>query len=177
MRADWISFLRSTGADRVEHSGERLLDHLAATHELLAGWGVRQAVCDAALFHSVYGTQFLEDTVVGLERREEVRARIGDEAEELVWLWHGVRRKSLAENLERSGDFRLERLDGEVVPLSEQQFHDLVDLMIADAVEQLPRRRAQDRKRQRDWLTPFLPLATPAAAAAARELFAGADEE
>ena len=68
-----LRFLRDEGAERVEHSGEHLLDHLVATRDLLAGWGARQELCDAALFHSVYGTQFLDDSLVGPDQRGRVR--------------------------------------------------------------------------------------------------------
>lgn len=157
----------------MEHSGERLLDHLVATHDLLASWGARPALCDAALYHSVYGTQFLDEELLGSDERDQVRARIGDEAEALAWLWHAVRRESLAGNLSREDDLQIECQDGAVVGISRRQFEDLVNLMIADAVEQLPRRQPENVERQRGWLTPFLPVAMPAAAEAARELFDG----
>jgi hypothetical protein len=166
-----LDFLRTAGAERVEHSGENLLDHLLATRDVLAGWGARAALCDAALFHSVYGTQFLGDGIVGADQRHRVRELIGDEAEAVAWLWHSVRRESLRENLERDADFRIECADDTVAPISRQQFLDLVNLMIADAVEQLPRRGPESVERQQGWLTPFLPMAMPEAARAARECF------
>ena len=171
-RARHIRFLRKAGAGRIDHSGERLLDHLAATHDLLASWGARPALRDAALFHSVYGTQFLADELLGPDRRDDVRARIGEEAEELAWLWHAVRRESLAANLERDGGLSIECQDGTTVAISRRQFEDLVNLWVADAVEQLPRRDAESLERQRGRLTPLLGVAMPAAESAARELFA-----
>lgn len=163
-------FLLANGADAVEHSGERLLDHLLEVRGVLEGWGARTALCDAGLFHSVYGTQFLGEELLGSDRRDEVRELIGPEAEELAWLWHAVRRESLADNLGRSEGWQIETRGGEVVPISRQQFEDLVNLMVADAVEQLPRRGEEGLRNQRPWLTPFLPLAMPAAADAARKL-------
>lgn len=165
-------FLRANGAERVEHSGESLLDHLLATRDVLAGWGGRRELCDAGLFHSVYGTQFLGDELLGTDRRDEVRAMIGDDAEAVAWLWHGIKRESLAHNLEREDGLSVEFRDGSEVPISRQQFVDLVNLMVADAVEQLPRRLPENVERQQGWLTPFLPLALPAGAEAAREVFA-----
>jgi hypothetical protein len=171
-RARHVAFLESVGADQVEHSDERLLDHLLATRALLADWGARTELCDAALFHSVYGTQFLQDGLLGSDRRDEVRTLIGAGAEELAWLWHAVRRESLARNLEGSADLSIECRDGATVALSRSQFDDLVSLMLADAVEQLPRRGPEGLERQRRWLTPFLDTAMPPAAHAARDLFA-----
>lgn len=167
-----LRFLRESGAEDVDHSGERLLDHLLGTERLLASWGARPALSDAGLFHSVYGTEFLGEGIVELDQRERVRELIGAEAEALAWFWHGVRRESLAGNLEREDGFRIELRDGTDAPLTGQQFEDLVNLMIVDAVEQLPRRQPENVERQRRWLTPFLPLAMPAAADAARAVFA-----
>ncbi len=169
-RARHIRFLRSVGTDRVEHSEERLLDHLISTHDLLASWGARPALCEGALFHSIYGTQFLDAEVLGSGDRNKVRARIGDEAEELAWLWHSVRRDSIAANLEREDGLRIETQDDAVIAINRQQFHDLVNLWVADAVEQLPRRDSASVERQRAWLTPLLPVALPAGAEAARKI-------
>lgn len=166
-----VRFLRASGAERVEHSGESLLDHLLATRGVLEGWGARRELCDAALFHSVYGTQFLGDELLGTDQREKVRAMIGDDAEAVVWLWHGIKRESMAGNLGRDQDLRIELRDGSEAPITPQQFEDLVNLMVADAVEQLPRRLPENVERQRNWLTPFLPLALPAGARAAQEVF------
>ena len=165
-----VSFLLANGADAVEHSGDRLLDHLLATHDLLASWGARPALCEAALFHSVYGTQFLGEELLGSDRRGEVRALIGAEAEELAWLWHAVRRESLAANLGRTGDWGIETRDGEALLITRDQFEDLVNLMFADAVEQLPRRGEDGVRNQGPRLRPLMPVAMPAASAAAREL-------
>lgn len=166
-----LRFLSEAGADRVEHSDERLLDHLTATGDLLASWGARPALCDAALFHSVYGTEFFSDEILGPERRSEVRALIGDEAELLAWFWHAVHRESLADNLGREDDLRIELRDGGTEHLSRRQFEDLVNLMIADAVEQMPRREVENADHQQRWLSPFLATAMPEAATAARESF------
>jgi hypothetical protein len=107
--------------------------------------------------------------VIGTDRRDDVRGLIGEDAEAIVWLWHGIRRESLAPNLEREdGELSIELRDDSEVPITRQQFLDLVNLMVADAVEQLPRRLPENVERQRGWLTPFLPLALPAGAEAAR---------
>ena len=164
-------FLKASGAERIDHSNESLLDHLLATRAVLEGWGARRELCDAALFHSVYGTQFLDDELLGLDRRDDVRALIGPEAEQVVWIWHGIERESLARNIGRDRELSIDLRDGTEVPVTPQQFEDLVNLMVADAVEQLPRRLPENVERQRGWLTPFLPIALPDAARAAERVF------
>jgi hypothetical protein len=166
-----VRFLRENGAERIEHSNESLLDHLLETRGVLESWGARRELCDAGLFHSVYGTQFLGDELIGTDRRPELRALIGEDAEAVAYLWHGIKRETLANNLDREDDLRIEFRDGSEVPITRQQFEDLVNLMVADAVEQLPRRLPENVERQQGWLTPFLPLALPAGARAAQEVF------
>jgi hypothetical protein len=141
-----LAFLRESGAVAVRHnSHEDLVPHLKGTRDLLRGWGAREALCDAGLFHSIYGTEYFTTATLGSDRRADVRAVIGAEAEELVWLWCFGRRTSLAENLERDGDYRIQdRRTQEWLPIEGQQFDDLVDLWIADTLEQLDRVRERE---------------------------------
>ena len=55
-----IAYLRSRGAAETSHSNRMLLKHLIGTWEQLAIWGARRTLCDAGLFHSVYGTEHFE---------------------------------------------------------------------------------------------------------------------
>lgn len=166
-----VRFLRRIGAGHVPHSGTTLLAHLRGTETLLRRFGLREELCSAGLFHSVYGTERFPDAVISVRDRDSVRSRIGAEAESLVFTWHVVERRSLAQRLAPPATAR--RRDGEPLPLSDSEFRDIVDLMIADALEHLPRGDEASRERQRTWLTPFLPLASASAAAAARAFFAG----
>lgn len=164
-----LQFLHRRGADALPHSDTTLSEHLCRVHLLLRAWGADRDVAAAALLHSIYGTEFLADAVAGDAERADVRRLIGERAESLVWLWHSLVRTSLPEAATRAGDpFVLSRLSGERMPITRTQLVDLANLMIADAVEQLPRRNAAARARQRTLLTPLLPLALPEAAAAAR---------
>jgi hypothetical protein len=52
-----IQFREAAGIGRMKHSERGLLQHLLGTHALLGDWGARTALCDAGLFHSVYGTE------------------------------------------------------------------------------------------------------------------------
>ena len=74
-----LAFLLSEGIDAVRHnSHEDLLPHLMGTSALLAGWGARQAVVDAGLFHSVYGTEYFRTESVDASRRDAVRTTSND---------------------------------------------------------------------------------------------------
>jgi hypothetical protein len=74
-------------ADKVRHSGRTLFDHLCGTHELLREWGNRSDVCDAGLFHSIYGTRHFRHRAWPLDDRKTIVGLIGPEAEELAYLF------------------------------------------------------------------------------------------
>ena len=74
-------------ADMVRHSGRSLFDHLVGTHDLLQRWGNREDVCNAGLFHSIYGTARFHYKVWPIEQRDVIRGLIGDYAEKLACLF------------------------------------------------------------------------------------------
>jgi hypothetical protein len=74
-------------ADQTRHSGRSLFDHLVGTHDLLQRWGNREEVCDAGLFHSIYGTNAFRRQCWPLNRRANIANLIGSEAETLVYLF------------------------------------------------------------------------------------------
>lgn len=78
-------FLRTRGADQMNHTGRTLYDHLVATHDALTVRGEPDHVCLAGLFHSVYGTNAFKQVLVPLSEREAVRKVIGEQAESLAF--------------------------------------------------------------------------------------------
>jgi hypothetical protein len=170
-RAEQLEFLSRTGAEGVSHTGRNLLGHLGEVAAMLEKWGARPALRDAGLFHSVYGTEFMRSPIIDSGEREPVRRLIGDEGEEIAWLWHSVRRASIAANLGRESRLRITLRDGTSWPVTRQQLQDVVTLWIADALEQMEQRGRRAARSMRDALTPLLPLALESAAAAAREAF------
>ncbi len=52
-----IKFLVEHNAIGASHSDSTLLNHLAGTRSLLEAWELPQEVCDAGLYHAVYGTE------------------------------------------------------------------------------------------------------------------------
>src|SRR5580698_8160 len=135
-----LRFLRKASTGQMPHSDRALLDHLLGTRQLLIEWEVRPAVCDAGLFHSVYGTEHYELKAIPLSMRDEVRQMIGDEAESLVWLFCIMRRKTFDQNLRKDRDYSVQnRLTGEWITLTEGQFRDLITLTFANCLEAFPR--------------------------------------
>src|SRR5204862_4980019 len=79
-----IDFLRGLGTEDVPHSGDKgFLAHLVAVFRDLEAWNCDRDVCRAGLFHSIYGTELFRRFSLPLERRDEVRALIGERAERI----------------------------------------------------------------------------------------------
>jgi hypothetical protein len=129
-----LDMLRSLGFADLEHDSHvPFLSHLVGTRRLLATWGERDALCDAGLFHSVYGTEYFEPD--STPERPNVAALIGAEAERIAWLWCAIRRDTIDV---ATGTVHL-RHDNTVEPLTSSEVQDLATLWAADTVEQIKR--------------------------------------
>jgi len=82
-----IDFLESIGCGETEHSGRTLLEHLIGTYKILDEGFAPLHVCDAGLFHSVYGTAYFKPKTISLDNRDVVKDIIGEEAENLVFMF------------------------------------------------------------------------------------------
>ncbi|MFD4371107.1 DUF6817 domain-containing protein [Streptomyces sp. NPDC058486] len=134
-----ISFLRHHGADDLAHSRADLLAHLRGVHDLLHDWGSSPQLCDAGLFHSVYGTEIFPTGTVPIELRPLVRGLIGEEAEALVHLFGTVSRAGIFDAAFEGAPFLLETREGGQVGVTDQQYTDLAALTVANWLEQRPR--------------------------------------
>ncbi|HTL84063.1 MAG TPA: hypothetical protein VL856_02705 [Acidimicrobiia bacterium] len=135
-----LDLLKSLGFAELQHDSHvPFLSHLVGTRRLLGSWGERPALCDAGLFHSVYGTEYFEPDRIAT--REDVVAIIGAEAERIAWLWCAIRRDTIdvaaCSVLLRDGDV--------VEPLTSTEVRDLATLWAADTVEQVERMEPGER--------------------------------
>jgi hypothetical protein len=87
--------VRRFGTDEVLHFGRPLTAHLIETGRWLERWGSPPTLVAAGAFHSIYGTEEFREKAVSVERRSEIREIIGEEAEELVYLFCMVDRRAL----------------------------------------------------------------------------------
>jgi hypothetical protein len=153
--ADKLAFLREIGTGEIRHIRVPLYEHLVATRDLLAGWGAEPALCDAALFHSVYGTEELDPRLdrppVAAGERDRVRALIGAPAERRVWLFANIDRTRFVDWLADGGRGAPPLRRGRAPEtLSASERRDLANLIVANALEQLPRRHRRHRRRTRE---------------------------
>ncbi len=163
-----LTMLRDLGFADVEHDSHvPFLSHLGGTRRILREWGCRAALCDAGLFHSVYGTEYFDPSELAEADRETVVALIGPEAERLAWLWCTIVRDQIDVDAFTAPN----RLTGETIAMTQQEVADLATLWAADTVEQIER-MAPDERGFAHTLPRVLSFAEPVAQAAIEPLLA-----
>jgi len=166
-----IQFLQVHHSRTPEHSSKEFIAHLCGTRQLLVQWSARPALCVAGLFHSVYGADAFPAGAVPASLRNQVRQLIGVEAEQIAWLFCVMERATLANNVNRTGEFRVKnRHTNEPIPLNATEVSDLSHLFIANVLEVL--RGVPAKHRAAVWpmayasLLPFRPVVLRAAQSA-----------
>ena len=101
------------------------------------------------MFHSIYGTEMFQGFTLPLERRDEVRALIGDRAERLAYWNCAMDRASFDRGLDQVDEpYRItDRIIGEEVEVSKHDYDDLCHVHLIDWLEQVPRSRNWDYRR------------------------------
>ncbi|KAK9805046.1 hypothetical protein WJX73_006614 [Symbiochloris irregularis] len=132
------------GCDKAPHdTAVPFLDHLMGVSRVLQNWGEPQAVCDAGLFHSIFGTELFQDYSVDFKQRPQIQKLIGERAEFLAYVFCIMDLASLdATMCDPDGQHSiLARQDqgGHRVPLTDQQYRDLITVQLADWLEQVER--------------------------------------
>ncbi len=142
-------FLLGIGVEQVPHTHKTYLGHLVAVQRLLETQGCSQDVCRAGLLHSLYGTERFQGFTLPLERRAEVRALAGDRAERLAYLNCAMDRASFDRVLDQAAEpYTIrDRITGETVSLSREDFDDLGRVHLFDWLEQVPRSGEWDYRR------------------------------
>lgn len=135
-----VALLDGLPVDTLDHFGRPLRDHLVGTWKLLRDWGEPEHLCLAGLFHSVYGTGTFTTATLPISERDRIRARIGDRAEELVFVFCAAdRRRLLLEN--GSPPYRwIDHRTGRASALDAGMLAELVTLDVANFLEQLEAR-------------------------------------
>jgi hypothetical protein len=138
------NFLVELGVDEVAHSNKSFLAHLIGVYKLMEAKGCSEELCQAGMFHSIYGTQQFQGFKLGVERRPDIRALIGERAERLAYLNCAMFRPSFdAAVLEQTtAPYRFtDRLTNVEVTMDQADFDDLCRVHLYDWLEQVPRSR------------------------------------
>lgn len=143
---DLIQYIRQIGAADVEHSDGSYIGHAAGVYRDLKAWECSDEICDAGLFHSIYGTEIFQGFTLPLEKREEVRALIGERTERLAYLNCAILYASFDATVARGERpyTMVDRFTGDQVEIGEDDFEDLCTIHLCDRLEQFPRSRDTD---------------------------------
>jgi hypothetical protein len=142
-------FLVGMGVEQVPHTHKSYLAHLIAVFRDLESRGCSQDACRAGMFHSIYGTEKFQGFTLPLARRSEVRDLIGGRAEHLAYVNCAMDRASFDGALDRpTGPYPIiDRITGEQLQLSQDDFDDLCRVHLYDWLEQVPRSHEWDYRR------------------------------
>ena len=137
-RSERIKRLDRVLVKDIEHLGRPLKEHLIGTHDLLGQWQNSKNVCLAGLFHSVYGTKTFSTAALRTESRDDVRALIGERAEALVFIFGMSDRKHLLLENRSPPYCWIDHRTGEQTEISDDLLNNLVEIEIANFIEQMP---------------------------------------
>jgi hypothetical protein len=137
------NYLLAAGIENVGHSGRTYLAHLVNLYRLLEAQGYNEELCRAGMFHSIYGTELFQGFALPLDRRGEIQGLIGERAERLAYLNCAMDRAFFDRSVEKAAPPWLyrDRLTGEEISLSAEDFDDLCRIHLYDWLEQAPRSR------------------------------------
>ena len=125
------------------HNGEESFDdHLVGVQSVLRAWGAPEHITDAALFHSIYGTEGFQGFSLPLSQRKDIADLIGARAERLAWIFCMVDRLTVDETVldpSKPLVFRARpELGAFAMPLkSRAEWLDFLSLSLADWLEQV----------------------------------------
>jgi hypothetical protein len=142
-------YLHELGVEKVSHTNSTFMAHLVSVYRYMQRLACDEELCRAGMFHSIYGTERFQGFKLPLERRPEVRALIGERAEQLAYLNCAMDRATFdraVEQAEEPARFR-DRLTGEEVQLPRRDFEDLCRVHLYDWLEQVPRSQKWDYRR------------------------------
>lgn len=143
------TFFQNECIDDVSHTGKTYLAHAIGVYSDLKKWGCDVDLCRAGMFHSVYGTARFQRVALPLERRGEIRALIGERAEQLAYWNCAMDRVAFDEAVaqENGPPYFTDRITGQRSEMTQRDFTDLMCLHLCDWLEQVPRSQEWNYRR------------------------------
>lgn len=133
-------FLLAHGADRIDHPGGTLYDHLVRVGEALAGWGAAEETRLAGLCHATYGTDGFDRSLLSVDDRAALRDVIGEDAEALVYLYASCDRRAVYPRLDgRTPVEFTDRFAQAVVTVEEPRLRAFLEITAANELDVLAR--------------------------------------
>ncbi|WP_336082157.1 alpha/beta fold hydrolase [Nocardia sp. SSK8] len=135
--ATWpiLALLRELGADRLDHPGGDLLDHLHRVHDLVATLGGDLRTRLGALAHATYGTDGFPQPLLPPDQRLRLRTAVGVAAESLVYRYGACDRAATYPHLGAAALPCADRFTGETATLTGADLHDFALLTVANELD------------------------------------------
>jgi hypothetical protein len=133
------------GMHKIAHQDVTLMEHMFRTCTILQDMQAEESVCLAGLFHSVYGIEGSHNDVESVpeEKREQVRAIVGCEVEQMIFNFSVMSYASLGKSFRKvmrpGGTPELkDRRTGAEIPVGREQFLALLLMKLGDILATLP---------------------------------------
>jgi hypothetical protein len=137
---DKLLALKNLGVGEFAHLNGNLESHLSGTYGLLVEWNNPEYICDAGLYHAVYGTQPM--TRLGMPHKEyspsdrpKIREIIGTESERLVYFYGACDRDYFYPQIGSSMAVYRDRFTGEKQELPCGTMKALLEITMANELE------------------------------------------
>ncbi|MFJ9147583.1 DUF6817 domain-containing protein [Streptomyces sp. NPDC102270] len=130
-----VTLLREFGAESIAHPGGTLLTHLQRVQARLATWKARPDLQLAGLCHAFYGTDGFSTALLQLDRRNDLAAVIGAEAEAIVYLYASCDRKATYPALNQADAAFHDRFTGRSHVPGPQLRRDFTELSAANELD------------------------------------------
>ena len=142
-------YIIALGADKISHTRKTYLAHAIGVYQLMRSWDEDDEMCRAAMFHSIYGTETFTAFALPLDQRGTLRHMIGEHAERIAYTNSAMDRVSCyALAGAQQETYRIkDRLTGECIVLSHDDYEDLITVHLCDLLEQAERDDCWDYQR------------------------------
>lgn len=132
-----IELLHELNANDIQFFERNILSHLEGTYRVLRAWDACDDLAIAGLFHAVYLTEFFVTNEPHQATRHGVRAVIGPGAEALAYSYCVMNRAEFAGQDGTEAQGFQDTYSGAFVELSKDEDHKLMELIWANAIEQV----------------------------------------
>ncbi|NEO84747.1 MAG: hypothetical protein F6J87_10905 [Spirulina sp. SIO3F2] len=132
----YLNLLDELDTDSQQHSLGTLREHLLGTYQLLIEWGNPEYLALGGLFHSIYGTQKFSVQSISLDQRPYVARIIGEEAENLAYLFGVTERQGFLYEAGKQEPRLWNFIDHQLIPTTLKTIKDLIEIEVANAVDQ-----------------------------------------
>ncbi len=145
-----VDYFHSLATEDVTHTDGTYMGHCFSVYRDMKKWGFDEDLARAGLFHSIYGTELFDRFKLDVEKRDEIRDLIGERAERLAYINCSINYDEFDSELAKGTfPFRMNgRLTGEKIEMDESELDDLLRVHLVDRLEQLPRSKKWDFRRE-----------------------------